>query len=579
MPRLLFTRTVVAVLVAASALHAAPRPDERTAGPAVVGQAKSLHDLLEMVKTTVKNLGGDKLYQEFEKNALPELDFNKIAGIDPKRPFGLYATVDADFSKSRAVFLIPVTGDKEFATLLDNHKIPYTPGKEAGTYDITVPPDFPLPVSVRVHKSYAYVSLGGFDALDPKVMLDPKDVIRDKEPAAVYLSIRPERIPAETRKFLFTAFNEQADQLKAEIDEPELKEAFEQARRVVGRWVKMLADEGKEIALRLDADTKTGDVSLEVSVDGVAKSPLADAIAKRKPTRNAFASLAGDDYAYRTFMSAPLFAEEMKEVWTKLIEYAQRESAAGLAGEPAEISALAEAGFKSLKATIATGEMDFAAAMRGPDKEGFYTAVGAIHCQEAANLEKAIKAALKHLPQEVQGFYKLDAAKIGDVSVHEIDLSTVAEDVAKKVFGKGQKGYVAFGKSSICAAYGPEGMKLLKEALEAKPGPAPVYESATDPKRAKELVKRLMPEDNPNGPRAFVGGTWASSMAGMRVTVDGGDRLKIRISYNVGLFMMFFGAYAVDAGPAAPPAVAAPAVAPPPPPPPPPPPVKEKGKE
>ncbi|HVK14640.1 MAG TPA: hypothetical protein VM597_38230, partial [Gemmataceae bacterium] len=547
MPRLLYTRTVFAVLVAASALHAAPRPDEKTGGPAVVGQAKSLHDLIEMVKATVKNLGGDKLYQEFEKNALPELDFNQIAGIDPKRPFGLYATVDADFSKSRAVFLVPVKGEKEFVAMLEDFQIKVNPGKDPGTYDVVVPPDFPLPVAVRIHKQYAYVSLGGFDALDPKVLLDPKDVIRDKEPAAVYLSIRPERIPVEARKFLLSSLTEQTDHLKEEIPEPALKEAFEQGRRLVGRWVRMLAEEGKEVALRLDADTKTGDVSLEVSVDGVPKSPLAEAIARRGPTKNAFASLAGDDYAYRTFMSAPLFAEEMKDVWTHLIEYGQREAAADLAGAPPEVVALAEAGFKSLKATIGSGEFDLAAAVRGPDKDGFYTAVGAVHCREAAGLEKAIKAALKHLPQEMQGLYKLDAHKIGDVSVHEIDLTTVAEDTAKKVFGKGQKGYVAFGKSSVCAAYGPDGLKLLKEALEAKPGPAPVYEATTDGKRIKELVKRLMPEGNPNGPNQhFMAGSWASSLGGMKVTVDGGDRLKIRMTYNVGMFMMFFGAYAVE---------------------------------
>lgn len=563
MPRLWCIRTVVAVLVAAGTLHAAPRPGERVEGPAVVGQAKSLHDLVEMVKATVKNVGGDKLFAEFEKNALPELDFAKLPGIDPKRPFGLYATVDADFTKSRAVFLIPVPGEKEFVAMLEAQKIPFTPGKEAGTFDITVPPDFPLSVSVRVHKNYAYVALGGFDALDPKVLLDPKDVIRDKETAAVALSIRPERIPIEARKFLLTQLNEQTEHLKNEIPEPELKEAFEQARRLAGRWLRTLAEEGKEITLRLDADTKTGEVFAEITVDGIAKSSLAAAIASRGPTKNAFASIAGDDFAHRFYLSAPLFAEEAKEAWAKLVEFGQREAAADLAGAPPEVIALAEAGFKALKATIASGDMDLAAAIRGPNKAGFYTAVAAVHCQEAATLEKAARAALKHLPQEMQGYFKLDAGKIGDVAVHEIDLTSVAEGPAKKVFGAGQKAYIAFGKSSICAAYGPDGMKLLKEALDAKPGPAPVFDSSSDGKRLKELMQRLMPDGNPNGQNAmFVPGMWASAVSGTRITVEGGDKLKVRFGYNVGLMMMFFG-WSIDAG-AAKPVAPAPAVAVPP---------------
>jgi hypothetical protein len=201
--------------------------------------------------------------------------------------------------------------------------------------------------------------------------------------------------------------------------------------------------------------------------------------------------------------------------------------------------------------------MDLAAAIRGPNKDGFYTAVGAVHCKEGDQLLKAVREAVKILPEKERGFFKFDAGKVGDLSVHEIDLSSEAGEPARKVFGDGNKAYFAFGKDAIYVSYGPDGMKLLKEAIAAKPGPAPVFDTSSDKKKAAELMKRIIPQGNPNGPRISM--SWfETASVGQRVTVEGGDRLKVRFSYNMGMFMMFFGAYAAEAQPAA----AAPAAAP-----------------
>jgi hypothetical protein len=556
MTRLRSLITAAALLLTTAPLAAAPRPGEKSEGPPIVGQAKSFNELLDMAKAMVKNVGGDQLYKMFEKEFLPNVDPAKLPGIDPKRPFGLYAVLDADVTKWRGVFLIPVTTERDFIDMLDRLEIKANKGKDPGTYDIVVPPQVPFPVALRIHKQYAYVALGGFDVLDSKVILDPKDVISDKEKAALYLSIRPDRMTPETRKFLLAAFSEQTDQLKEMIAEPELKDAFHLTQRLAARWLKLVFEEGREVAVRFDADTKTGEVFADLTVEGLPRSSLAAAIAARKPTTNAFASLTGDDYAQRVYLSAPLFADEVREAEAKLVEHWQKVSARELAAAPAEAQALVQAALKSLKATVESGELDLAAAIRGPNKDGFYTAVGAVHCKEGAQLEKAIRAAVKILPEQEKGYFKFDAGKVGDLSVHEVDLSSEAGEPAKKVFGDGQKGYFAFGKNALYASYGPDGMKLLKEAIAAKPGPAPVFDSSSNGKKAAELMKRVIPQGNPNGPRINMG--WLESMTvGMRVTVDGGDRLKVRLSYNVGMFMMFFGTYAVEAGPG--PAAAAPA--------------------
>jgi hypothetical protein len=560
MIRLLRMIPLVAILLAAAPLSAAPRPGEKPEGPAVVGQARSMHDLLEMTKTLVKNVAGDEMFKQFEQHLLPELDFKKVAGIDPKRPFGLYGILEPELEKCRGVLLIPTSGEKDFLDMLTQFEIPFNKGKEAGTFEIVTPPDIPFPIVGRFHKDYAYIAFGGADVLDLKTILDPKDVINDKEKAPLYLALRLDRVPATTKKALVGLVREHTDQLHEAIMEPELKAAFTAARALALRWLRELCDEGKELAFRVEADPKSGDVIVEMTVDGVAKSPLAEAFKKRSPTTNRFASLVGDDFVQRMYISAPLFADEAKEAIIKLIELAQQE--AMLPGNaPPEATALKDAAFKSLKATYASGEMDLAAAIRGPNKEGFYTVVGAIHCKEGAQLEKAIREAVKVLPGQASAYFKFDASKIGDLSVHEIDLTEEAGDMAKAVFGKGQKGYFAFGKDALYASYGPDGMKLLKEAVQAKPGPAAVFDSFSDPKKAAALIKKMMPADGQNGRGAFgVGWIESMSMSGMQVTVEGGDRLKVKARINLGSFIaMGLGSFATEAKPVAAPAVAVPA--------------------
>jgi hypothetical protein len=562
--RLLSVFPVVALLVSAAPASAAPRTGDKADGPALVGQAKSLHDLLEMTKVLVKNVAGDELYKGFEKEALPNLDPAKVPGIDPKRPFGVYGTIDADLAKCRVVVLVPVTGEKNFLDMLDQFDLPTNKGKDPGTFEFVTPPDVPFPVVGRIHKDYAYIAFGGPDVLETKLLLDPKDVINDKEKGIAYLALRLDRIPAEVKKNVVGMIRQHTEQLPDAIEDPDLKAAAVAARNLGYRWLKYLAEETKEVALRFDADTKTGDVSVEFVLEPSAKSPLAEAIAKRKPTQNAFAGIAGPDAIHKEFVSGPLFADEANEAWTKLIEYGEKEVGKKPAGADTN---LILAVLKSLKATVATGEMDLAVALRGPNADGFYNAVAAVQCQETAQLVKAVQEAVKGLGQAA-GYVKWDAGKVAGLSYHELDLTTEAEDTAKAVFGPtGKKGYFGVGKNAIYAAYGPDGLKLLKEAIEAKPGPAAAYESWSDAKKMKDFMAKVFKPGDPNGRPlggAFgIGAQESLMLGGSRMTIEGGDRLKVKFQLNVGAFLMM-GFGRMVAGP--PPAPVAVPVAPPPPP-------------
>ena len=394
MSRLFSAFSLAALLVAAGPLSAAPRPGDKADGPAVIGQAKSLNDLLEMTKTLVKNVAGDDLYKEFEKHALPQLDPKKLPGIDPKRPFGLYGTLDGDLAKCRAVLLVPVTGEKDFFDMLEQFDIPVNKGKDPGTFEFVTPPDVPFPVVGRIHKEYAYIALGGADVLDLKSILDPKDVINEKEKAVAFLALRLDRVSADTKKALVGMLRERTDQLPEAIQEPELKAAFVAARNLALRWLKMLGDEAKEVAFRLEADTKTGDVALEMTLTGCPSRRWPTPSPARKPTTERVRQPDRGRLRAAAVRVGPA-VRRRGQGGSHQADRVRAKLAGQAAGRGPGGDALVAAIFKSLKATIACGDMDLAAAIRGPNKDGFYTAVGAVHCKEGAQLEKAIREAVK----------------------------------------------------------------------------------------------------------------------------------------------------------------------------------------
>jgi hypothetical protein len=196
--------------------------------------------------------------------------------------------------------------------------------------------------------------------------------------------------------------------------------------------------------------------------------------------------------------------------------------------------------------------------LRGPNKDGLYNAVGAFHLKDAVTLEKAVKDAVKIIPGKEKEWFKFDAGKIGDWNVHQIDLNSEANAMAKKLFGKANIAYVAFGREAVYLSYGPDGMKLLKEAIDAKPKLAASLDSWADGKRSAAVVKKMLEAENgvnpPDEMQSMLDAmSKVDNAAGFSVKIDGGDKLRIRISYGaVGIGWMLMG-FGVQGGGAVPP--------------------------
>ena len=123
-------------------------------------------------------------------------------------------------------------------------------------------------------------------------------------------------------------------------------------------------DDGKELAVRVDLDPKSGAFVFETSVEAKKDTYLARSVAGLKPTKNEFASLVGADSAAHVLVQMPLFVKEVRTLLTKLIEISARVKATDLANEPKEVQEIEAELFKALDRTVKNGRADFFAGAR-----------------------------------------------------------------------------------------------------------------------------------------------------------------------------------------------------------------------
>ena len=549
MSRLLMLTCAVALSFAPAALSApVPIDTKNSAGPTITLQVKSIDQLLATAKSTAKNFLPEEFYKEFEKNVLGKLDVDVLKGVDTKKPMGLYAVLgdgllDGDFAKSMVVALVPVTSEKEFLGLLQRSMIPViTVEKKDDHYAIEIP-DFPADLTLRFLKGYAYFVLAK-DKVDVKTLLDPRDVIDDKETAAIVARLRIDRLPNDLKKRGLDSLS-QAGKRSPLPDGPE-KELFEEIVQAAVRALIIGVDDGKELAVRVDLDPKSGAFVFETSVEAKKDTYLARSVAGLKPTKNEFASLVGADSAAHVLVQMPLFVKEVRTLLTKLIEISARVKATDLANEPKEVQEIEAELFKALDRTVKNGRADFFASLRGPDKNDQYTAIGAFSLKDAPSAEKSIRAALKSAPKEVSDALKVDAHKVGAINVHEITVGEMLPPEAQKIFGKSSV-YVAFAPNAVFVTFGAHAKDLMKEALTAKlePRAAPLVHAEVSGKRLVPLLKAAgVPFDGPFAP-ILETYTKLDKLPILSIKVDGGDKLVIRTEIGA---LPIFGWFGVRVG-------------------------------
>jgi hypothetical protein len=523
----MYQRLIPMLVVVGLATPVAVRPALAQDGPAVVVRIGSIDGLIADAKFLAEQAGKGEEAVQFEKMILARAGKKGLAGIDTKRPLGMYATINADNpQQSQAVILVPISDEKAFLDLLTGLNFPADKGDD-DVYSVQAP-GVPVPIYFRFANRYAYATALNKGAIDKANLLDPAKLLPPGGTGVASASVRIDRIPDNLKQLALSNMelqlaNEMEKRRPGESDaEHELKV---QVIKEFANQFKAVILDGKELAARLDFDRQAEQIVVEVSLDGKEGSKLAGTIADYGKAMSLFGGGAGADSAASGLISYTLpadfrkgFEEGMKKGFQDALD---KEPNAAKRAE-------AEKLFKALEPTVKAGAIDLGFSLRGPNANQHYTAVGGVRLQDGLAVEKVLRDAIAKLPAGDRDKIKLDAETVGATKVHQIEIPANSLDRgARKLVGDSPAFYVAFRNDAAFAALGDAALAALKEALAAKPKAGPVVQFEVSLKRLAQVLAQDNPKAGPAAEAAFGSGSGKDRIV---FTVEGGNALKIRFT-------------------------------------------------
>ena len=533
--------TLTAAALAALAGVAAAEPP----APAVVVQVKPVSRVLTDLKEMIRQVGGpamgNDMVKEFEGDLKRGLGDKGFEGLDVNRPIAVYVVLKEKPEDAAAVVLLPATDEKELLGFLERIQIQTEAVKDKkGVYKLALPEElFPKASHLQfADGGWAYLTLNDGEPTDPKNLVPVGELLKDAGPALVAAKVYPGRVPAKMAADALDQLDQTAGMIKGFLaagQGPEMKVLrtfLEQGPKLVRRYAETALKEVDEVGLTFTFDAAGGDTVTELTVAPKAGTPTAKAYAAVAPTTNRFAGVLGKNAAFGLTLKAPLFAGEVREITTSAIEAIQ----GGLQKEsdiPEKLKPVIDEAAKGFLRCVKAEKLDAAFGLVGPDKGGKFVFLAAVSFDDTAALEKAMREAAKDSTLAKE--FEFDAAKVGDVTVHRVPLMKLfppeAERDLPKVLGEQPQAYVAFAKDAVFLAFGAGALDAVKAAAAAKPGPAPAMDLAWNNGRIQKFAAAM--DERAGAEVAKALGTDDKTASALKLTVAGGQNLKVTLTFNV----------------------------------------------
>lgn len=528
------------------------------ADPPVVFQTQPVGRVLDDIRGAANVIGGEKAVKELNDELKRTFGEKGLDGLDLTRPAYGYVFVPANPEESSVVVALPVTGEKEFLDLCERVIKAKPKAGAGGLYELPSP-DPGMKAAMRIQDGFAYIAVGAKDPsglLNPEAILPIAKVFDGNERGLVAAKVYFDRFPAELKAKALAGLNEAKAGLTNFPFPPDISEAaksaFDEFTKMASRYLDYVKD-AKEAVLRLNLDPATGDASVEAGLTANPGSALDKAIAERKPTTNAFAGVITPETVAGFKLQLPLFAPEIRNAAVIGLEGLQKAAAQGA---PPEGKAMLDEVVKGAIRTVKTGEVDLAAGLRGPNKNGEFTLVAAVSFEDPSGMEKAIRAFIDaDAPPEFKDALKYDAVKVGNVSIHTVDLAKAfpREREFQQLFGPNGMAAVAFAPKAIYAVVGPDALAVMKDLLGAKlAAPSPALDVVVNPARLLKLIEKMEP--GAAAEVATILGKDDKMLSALNLSVDGGKQLTLKVGLNLKLLPRVARA-GVGGGAAAPPAI------------------------
>ncbi len=503
--------------------HAQPKAPE----PTVEVRLRSINDLVDKFEY-VAGLAGkeDTVAQVRELIKTLSTDGKGIEGIDPKKPIGVYVTLEKDVATSPFIVMIPIANEDQFLKALKTRLDVTTEKGEDGTLKAAVP--VLTEVHLRFLNGYVFVSQKAKD-LDPKTLVQPKVYFAKDDGSVASVLMHIDRVPADLRTFLFGQFelgvNEERKK-NADNESAAEKKLKNLIFDTLLSGVKGLTDDGKQLSVKLFADPKTDEITAEVAL--IAKSGSATAknfTALGSKTSLPAGIVASPDAAARANVKLGV-TDGTKKDYAAAIDALLADAVKNAPNDQQDVlKSLVDA----IGPTLKSGELDAAAALHGPNAKGHYHLLAALAVKDGKGIEKFVKKAVEDYGTFVADFveFKFDVEKIGDFNLHQIVLKQT-DGKFEKIFGAKNSVWLAVSAAHVAFSIEPDG-KAIRAGLKAKAVPVAVV--STEVAVAK-LLPLVQPDLKPDELKALLKDAFGNGPTTGKDTVvfsvTGGDQLTVR---------------------------------------------------
>jgi hypothetical protein len=526
--RLLPLLAVLGLMLAARPVFSADEKAPGKAKPAIVLQIKALDDLIADGRYLFALAEQAEFGKQLEKMLQARTGPKGLDGIDTKKPIGLYGSLKAKVDRSEAILLLPIADEKAFLALLETLDVSPKKG-EGGLYSAEVE-KVPFPVLFRFANGYLYATLKSSESSADLLAKDklplPATVLGAGAGDLVSLTLNLDQIPSQLKDLvgvgIDTALDTEKD--KEPPGETKAQKAFREAAiDEVARQAKAVLADGAALAVRLNVDRKTDDLTLELSVAGKAGSALAKDIKALGAFKSVAASLVDPKSAVNAGVAVRL-PEAVRKYLGPVVDEAIQKALDNEADENKR--ELVKILFNSLKPTAKSGAIDFGIDLRGPSKKGLYTAVAGTSVVEGEGIEQALKKILAKLPEEAKAPIALDVARSAGVNVHRITVEKgKMDEKQRKAFGEGPI-YFAIRTDAVFVSFGPEALVALKEAVATAPKAGNPLQFEVSLARIAKLAGEQQKAFPGAAAKAFKG----NGSDKVRLSIEAGSVLKLKLN-------------------------------------------------
>jgi hypothetical protein len=413
--------------------------------PTIEVRIHSIVELLPVVEFAGKMFGQPEPAKQAAEFIKSQIDPERgLDGIDPKRPWGLYAVMTKDVIDSPVILMIPITDGEAFLDLIRG-KLSLDPKKDKdGVYQLDVP-NVPVPVFFRLTKTQALVTVQFAKNLEAKNIIPEKEFFAEKDEAQLSSKVHFSRMPDEVKKVVFGQW-----ELQANDGMKRARPGESASETLIRQWAlkeslpaihaTLFQGETFRLGVHLNTSKYKNEVALGTSFTAKAGTPLATQLATLGTRPGVALPAISGDAMFRLGANLAMMPEMQKSFAALLQKLYDLELAKAKDNDKIVLTL----GYNTLQPTFAAGELNLQMAVIGGSSQQFHTALVAktVEGQEIANLAKLGSSAV---PKD-QAKLTFDVKKIDGMKLHQAEVFAPEFEKStgvKKVFlGTGESRFV-----------------------------------------------------------------------------------------------------------------------------------------